>query len=212
MSIIPILITFSFFSIFSLPPFHFLHFLSCVVCFIWIITWYQSFIISSPLPLLVNFSVHRRRRPLSWVTDSNQHLPSFNPYSSSHISLFIFRLHFPKKLSKTQNLTFSLYFDFWSIWATIHETTTTNQFVPASITISLNICHRLRAADFRPPCSAAVRRFLATVRRLPPLWVTISNDDAYGTVISGLISGLMPLSLVDLEVLSMSIIAYKVFD
>ena len=56
--------------------------------------------------------------------------------------------------------------------------------------------------------AATMRRFLTAMHHLPPPWVTISDDDAYGTIFLGLMSNLMPLSLVDLKVLSMSSIAH----
>ena len=86
-------------------------------------------------------------------------------------------------------------------------------------------CRRLltivlcRDNDFQPPFYARNKTPLFFLSPLswgdfwppwvnrPPPWVGISGEYAYGTVVSDLMSDLMPLSLVDLEVLSMSRIA-----
>ena len=79
--------------------------------------------------------------------------PSFNLI---HLLIFPFSFfdYIFLKISPKHNLKFSLSFDFWPLWVTICETTTTNQFLSLSITKPLNICHRHRVSDFWPPFSA----------------------------------------------------------
>ena len=73
--------------------------------------------VRNKIPLILVFVVVRRFSAIaivlcheSRVTNSNKYLPSFNPYSSFHIFLFVFWFLFPKISLKHKTLTFFLSF------------------------------------------------------------------------------------------------------